>query len=50
VSDIDSERMVILVEQGKGKGPQRHAITAAVGAFAVVVAGWTSDDVAVPGP
>ena len=32
------------------EGPQRHAITTAVGAAAGVVARWTADDVAVSGP
>jgi integrase len=48
VSDIDSKRMVIRVEQVKRQeGPQRQAVTTAVGAAAAVVAGWTADDVAV---
>ncbi len=51
VSDIDSERMVLRVEQGKGEeGPQRHAIAAAPGVAAGVVVGRPADDVAVPGP
>jgi site-specific recombinase XerD len=51
VSDINSKRMVIRVEQGKGKKdratPSCHR---GCGAAAGVVADWTADDVAVSGP
>ena len=50
VSDINSERMVIRVEQGKGKRTATPSCSAAAGAAAGVVAGWTADDVAVSGP
>jgi len=51
VSDIDSERRVLRVEQGKGKKEsQRHAVAAALGVAAGVVVHGPAGRVAVPRP
>ena len=39
IGDIDSARMLIRVEQGKGAGPIRHAVAAPVEDFARLVEG-----------
>ena len=48
VSDIDSKRMIIRVEQGKGaQGPQRHAVAASARAAARLVEGGAAAGLAV---
>jgi hypothetical protein len=43
VSDIDSKRMLIRVEEGKGRKDQRHAVAAALGAVAGLVVGGAAE-------
>ena len=50
VSDIDSTRMIIRVEQGKGQGPQRHVVAKPARAAAGLVEGSAATGLAVPGP
>ena len=40
VSDIDSKRMMLRVEQGKGRRDRSHALPAAARASARLVAAW----------
>jgi site-specific recombinase XerD len=50
ITDIDSQRMVIRVEQGKGEGPLRHALSAAAEDSAQLLAVGPAAALDVPRP